>query len=80
VNPGNLDTGVYDNVEHQPAIKKLGLKIFTKLMLHPTVMGAYSELFAGLSPQVTMEKSAEWSRSSGLMSAAFLANDADRKL
>lgn len=30
-------------------------------MLHPTIYGAYTELFAGLSPEVTIEKTGSWS-------------------
>ena len=30
------------------------------LMGKPAIMGAYTELFAGLSPDVTMEKSGGW--------------------
>ncbi|KAI4157095.1 MAG: hypothetical protein LQ342_008526 [Letrouitia transgressa] len=29
-------------------------------MLHPPINGAYTELFAGLSPDVTVERSGAW--------------------
>jgi retinol dehydrogenase-12 len=33
---------------------------FTKMILHPTVNGAYTELFAGLAPEATKLKPGEW--------------------
>lgn len=55
LNPGNLSS---DLVRHQGTFTKLFLKVFIQ---YPTVYGAYTELFAGLSPEVTIERSADWS-------------------
>lgn len=48
LNPGNLTT---DLQRHVPGWQML----IINLMLHPPVFGAYTELFAGLSPAVTPE-------------------------
>lgn len=61
-NPGNLDSDLYRTVNEHTGIQAMGLRIFTKFMLHPQVNGAYTELFAGLSPDVTMEKTGSWSK------------------
>lgn len=75
VNPGNLDSDLYRTVggrqeEGKPAqqeqdvglswFQRFGLKMFRTHMLHPPVYGAYTELFAGLSPDVTLAKSGSW--------------------
>jgi len=53
LNPGNLKS---DLQRHVP-----GLQLwFLNLALHPPIKGAYTELFAGLSPDVTLEKSGGW--------------------
>ncbi|KAL9087507.1 MAG: hypothetical protein Q9165_006618 [Trypethelium subeluteriae] len=54
VNPGNLRSEL-------PRDQGTVLKIVAKLLGYPVVNGAYTELFAGLSPQVTLENS-DWSR------------------
>ncbi|KAI1421368.1 hypothetical protein F5Y12DRAFT_35134 [Xylaria sp. FL1777] len=54
LNPGNLDSELWRN---QPYVIGKLLKWF---ILHPSINGAYTELFAGLSPEVTMEKSGGW--------------------
>ncbi|KAI0403678.1 hypothetical protein F4802DRAFT_570617, partial [Xylaria palmicola] len=54
LNPGNLDSELWRN---QPYLIKKLLKL---LVLHPPINGAYTELFAGLSPELTMEKSGAW--------------------
>lgn len=73
-NPGNLDSDLYRSVggrdEEKPApqeqevglgwFQRVSLKMFRSHFLHPPVYGAYTELFAGLSPDVTMEKSGSW--------------------
>ncbi|CAK7267222.1 short-chain alcohol dehydrogenase [Sporothrix epigloea] len=73
-NPGNLDSDLYRTVggpeqgKTQGAqdigdvslISRMGMNFFRKYMLHPPVYGAYTELFSGLSPEVTMEKSGSW--------------------
>ncbi|KAH8820116.1 hypothetical protein F5884DRAFT_839877 [Xylogone sp. PMI_703] len=53
LNPGNLRT---DLQRHVPSWQ---LMIF-KFILHPPIKGAYTELFAGLSPDVTLEKNGAW--------------------
>ncbi|RYP75977.1 hypothetical protein DL771_002049 [Monosporascus sp. 5C6A] len=54
LNPGNLDSELF---REQGYIMGRLLKLF---VLHPPVYGAYTELFAGLSPEVTLEKSGGW--------------------
>ncbi|KAL6857363.1 NAD(P)-binding protein [Trichoderma novae-zelandiae] len=55
VNPGNLRSDLQryggDGIVH---------KINNRLLLSPPINGAYSELFCGLSPQVTAEKSGSY--------------------
>ena len=53
LNPGNLDSELYRGVGSVAAW-------FLRFILYPPVMGAYTELFAGLSPLVTMEKTGAW--------------------
>ncbi|KAI8953890.1 short-chain dehydrogenase [Xylaria longipes] len=54
LNPGNLTSDLYrDN-------KQLGIGIAIKLMGHPPINGAYTELYAGLSPDITMEETGSW--------------------
>ena len=48
-NPGNLQTNMFKGAP------KL-LMFFVNFILHPPKMGAYTELYAGISPEVTMEK------------------------
>lgn len=55
LNPGNLDSELYRS---QASIVNSVLRL---LVLYPSIYGAYTELFAGLSPDVTLEKSGEWS-------------------
>ncbi|CAK7239903.1 MAG: short-chain alcohol dehydrogenase [Sporothrix thermara] len=72
-NPGNLDSDLYRSIGGNEQGKRqetkdvglglfsrLGTQMFVKYMLHPPVYGAYTELFAGLSPEVTMAKSGSW--------------------
>ncbi|KAI8631156.1 hypothetical protein F5Y19DRAFT_473555 [Xylariaceae sp. FL1651] len=54
LNPGNLDSELWRN---QPYVVAKFLKWF---VLYAPINGAYTELFAGLSPEVTMEKSGGW--------------------
>ncbi|KAK0621012.1 short chain dehydrogenase reductase [Immersiella caudata] len=60
INPGNLDSDLYRSVDDQSGFQRLGLRAFTKLMLHPVINGAYTELFAGLSDEVTPDKTGAW--------------------
>lgn len=40
--------------------QRAGLGFFRSHMLHPPIYGAYTELFAGLSPDVSMAKTGSW--------------------
>lgn len=53
INPGNLTSELARD-------QTIALKLAAKLLGYPPVLGACTELFAGLSPQVTMEKSGSW--------------------
>ncbi|KAJ5113441.1 hypothetical protein N7456_001975 [Penicillium angulare] len=53
INPGNLTS---DLARDQPA----SIKIAAKMFGYPPPMGACTELWAGLSPEVTIEKSGSW--------------------
>lgn len=53
LNPGNLTSDLYRD-------QGVALKIATKLMMYAPVNGAYTELFAGLSPDITIEKTGCW--------------------
>ncbi|KAJ4392137.1 short-chain alcohol dehydrogenase [Gnomoniopsis smithogilvyi] len=53
LNPGNLQSDLYRD-------QGLVLKIATKLIMYPPVNGAYTELYGGLSPEITVEKSGCW--------------------
>jgi retinol dehydrogenase 12 len=55
INPGNLTSEL---ARDQPA----SLKIAARMLGYPPPMGACTELFAGLSPEVTMEKSGNWGK------------------
>lgn len=54
LNPGNLDSELWRT---QTAFASRLLRTF---VLHPPKNGAYTELFAGLSPSVTMDQSGGW--------------------
>ncbi|EOO01358.1 putative short-chain dehydrogenase protein [Phaeoacremonium minimum UCRPA7] len=53
INPGNLRTELA-----RDATK--ALRFIAGLVVYPVVNGAYTELFAGLSPEITMEKTGSW--------------------
>jgi retinol dehydrogenase 12 len=53
LNPGNLSSDLY---REQTGVFKLMIKILT----YPCVFGAYTELFAGLSPKITIAESGSW--------------------
>ena len=57
LNPGNLDSESYRDVN--PVIRA----VVGRLVLHPTILGAYTMLFAGLSEEVTGEnlERSDWS-------------------
>ncbi|KAI1081482.1 hypothetical protein F5B20DRAFT_67046 [Whalleya microplaca] len=54
LNPGLVDSDLWRT---QGKLSHALLRIF---ILHPPVLGAYTELFAGLSPEVTLENSGQW--------------------
>ncbi|KAI5458270.1 hypothetical protein BGZ63DRAFT_61015 [Mariannaea sp. PMI_226] len=53
LNPGNLES----NLDRHASGPQL---LLSKALSHPTVFGAYTELFAALSPTVSLENSGEW--------------------
>ena len=53
INPGNLRTELARD-------QRVLFRNMTKLVCYPPVMGAYTELWAGLSKEVTLEKSGSW--------------------
>lgn len=57
LNPGNLSSDLY---RQQGAT----FRFVTKAILYPPLNGAYTELFAGLSTDITLEKSGSWGKSS----------------
>lgn len=57
LNPGNLSSDLWRT---QGWAASAVLKSF---VLHPPVYGAYTELFAGLSPEVTLKLPGDWSMS-----------------
>lgn len=54
LNPGNLASELDRHTTG-------ALLLFRKVMTYPTVFGAYTELWAATSPEVTLEKSGDWS-------------------
>jgi retinol dehydrogenase 12 len=60
MNPGNLWTELDRNSSPM-------FLVIRKMSTFPSIYGAYTELFAGLSPEVTLERSGDWS-----MQALFL--------
>ena len=56
LNPGNLDSELYRN---QGGVVRWVLR---RLVLYPPIYGAYTLLFAGLSEEVTLEKSGDWGK------------------
>lgn len=76
VNPGNLRSDLQRH--HGDGLLK---KINKKVLLFPPINGAYSELFCGLSPEVTTEKSGSYGTrhftSLVFLCFFFLTSDAD---
>lgn len=60
VNPGNLRSDLYRN-------QGLLFKVVAALFMYPPVNGAYTELFAGLSPEVNIENTGCWGESCVLL-------------
>ncbi|KAI0877491.1 hypothetical protein GGS24DRAFT_487866 [Hypoxylon argillaceum] len=54
LNPGLLDSDLWRTQG------RLSHKILKMFVLHPPVLGAYTELFAGLSPDITAEQSGKY--------------------
>jgi retinol dehydrogenase-12 len=54
LNPGNLDSELWRN---QGAVMAKFLKWF---VLHDPINGAYTELYAGISPEITLENTGAW--------------------
>ncbi|KAI1214562.1 putative short-chain dehydrogenase [Annulohypoxylon truncatum] len=53
LNPGNLASELYRDMKGL-------MRIFVNLVTYPPINGAYTLLYAGLSPEVTLEKSGSW--------------------
>lgn len=55
-NPGHLNSELYRDggIVFKSLIKAL--------VLHPPILGAYTELFSGLSPSITMKESGKWGK------------------
>lgn len=58
LNPGYLNSDLYRYLG--PVLRF----ILQHTILHPPIFGAYTELFAGLSPSVTIEDTGNWGKSS----------------
>lgn len=57
LNPGNLDSDLWRT-------QGSGARdLLRRFVLHPPVLGAYTQLFAAFSPEVTIERSGEWGTS-----------------
>ena len=55
MNPGNLQSELYRG-------QGLFMRCFVKLLMYPPVNGAYTELFAGLSPDITLSNTGCWGK------------------
>jgi retinol dehydrogenase-12 len=55
LNPGNLSSDLYRD---QGSV----FKLLTSLMMYAPIYGAYTELFAGLSPNITLALSGSWGK------------------
>ncbi|KAI8960086.1 short-chain dehydrogenase [Daldinia sp. FL1419] len=53
LNPGNLSSDLYRN-------QSGFMNIVTALLTYPSINGAYTLLYAGLSPDITIEKTGSW--------------------
>ncbi|KAI1377493.1 NAD(P)-binding protein [Hypoxylon crocopeplum] len=54
LNPGLVDSDLWRTQG------RISHALFRTFLLHPPVLGAYTELFGGLSPEITLEKSGQW--------------------
>lgn len=59
VNPGNLHTGI---MRHLEGPLNVVVRAVASLVMYPALYGAYTELWAGLSDEVTLESSGSWSK------------------
>jgi NAD(P)-dependent dehydrogenase (short-subunit alcohol dehydrogenase family) len=57
LNPGNLASELYRD-------QGTFFKLASKLILYPSINGAYTELFAGLSSKITIEETGAWGKCS----------------
>lgn len=64
LNPGNLQSELYRD-------QGFFMRLFVKLLMYPPVNGAYTELFAGLSPDITLSNTGCW----GKCSLPYLCQD-----
>ena len=53
LNPGNLWTNLYNE-------QSWLFRMFARMITYAPIFGAYTEVFAGLSPEVTIDKSGSW--------------------
>lgn len=60
LNPGNLRSDLYRD-------QGFFFRILERLMMYPPLNGAYTELFAGLSPEVNIENTGCWGKSSFML-------------
>lgn len=58
-NPGNLNSDLYRTVT-QTNLFKLAFHSIANYAMYEPIYGAYTELFCGLSPDVTLEKTGSW--------------------
>ncbi|KAI1330246.1 short-chain dehydrogenase [Xylariaceae sp. FL0255] len=54
LNPGNITSDLYREN------KRLPIRMAIALLGHPEINGAYTELYAGVSPDITIEKTGGW--------------------
>ncbi|KAI0967310.1 short-chain dehydrogenase [Xylaria arbuscula] len=54
LNPGNLASDLYRENNN------MGIAVATTLITYPPVNGAYTQLYAGLSPDITIDKTGSW--------------------
>ena len=53
LSPGNLQTELFRE-------QGIGIRIFNHFILYPVINGACTQLYAGLAPEITLEKSGSW--------------------
>lgn len=55
LNPGNLASELYRDMKGL-------MRFFVSLLTYPPINGAYTLLYAGLSPEITLEKTGSWGK------------------